>query len=55
MKLIWSPLALQRFEEIIDYIGADSPSNAERFANSILESVRNLNDFPKSGRIVEEI
>ncbi len=35
MNLIWSPLAIQKFEDILDYIAIDSQANAEKFAERV--------------------
>lgn len=55
MKLIWSPLALNRLEEIIDYISIDNQWNADKFAENIFEIVELLYEFPDAGRIVPEL
>jgi len=55
MKIIWSPLAHQRINEIADYIATDSLAAAEKWVNSIYDSVIRLKDFPKSGRLVPEV
>ena len=55
MKLIWSPLALNRLEEIIDYIALDSTVNADRFADIIFHKIELLIKFPETGRIVPEL
>ncbi len=55
MKLIWSPLALDRASEIIDYISLDSPSAAKRWLNTVFDKVEQLISSPEIGRIVPEI
>ena len=55
MKIIWSPLALQRLEEIMDYISIDSYVNAEKFTGSIIQKVELLFEFPNFGWIVPEL
>lgn len=55
MKLIWSPLALDRASEIVDYISLDNPSAAKRWVNTIFEKVEQLIPSPEMGRIVLEI
>ncbi len=55
MKLIWSPLAIDRISEIAKYIAQDNPVAAEKWANKIFGLVERLHDFPESGRIVPEI
>jgi toxin ParE1/3/4 len=55
MKIIWSPLALERAAEIAEYIAQDSISASETWINTIFEKVGQLKQFPKSGRTVPEI
>ncbi len=55
MKLIWSPLAVDRVTEIAQYIAQDSPIAAQKWIESIFKIVERLERFPKSGRIVPEI
>ncbi len=55
MKLIWSPLALDRASEIIDYISHDNPSAAKRWLNTVFDKVEQLISSPETGRIVPEI
>ena len=55
MKIIWSPLAIDRVTEIAEYIAQDSPNSAQKWAESTFKIVEPLEKFPKSGRIVPEI
>src|ERR1039457_2505202 len=55
MKIIWSPLAVDRALEIAEYIAQDNPSAAENWANAVFTNVEQLNKFPENGRIVPEI
>jgi addiction module RelE/StbE family toxin len=55
MKIIWSPLAVDRASEIAEYIAQDNPSAAENWVNAVFTNVEQLNKFPESGRIVPEI
>ena len=55
MKLIWSPLAIDRISEIAKYIAQDNPVAAEKWANKIFGLVERLHDFPESGCVVPEI
>lgn len=55
MKLIWSPLAIDRVAEISQYIAQDSLNAAEKWINSTFRIVERLEQFPESGRIVPEI
>ncbi|MBU2512368.1 type II toxin-antitoxin system RelE/ParE family toxin [bacterium] len=55
MKIIWSPLAQHKLNEIADYIAQDKPGAALNWAESVLDQVENLALFPNSGRPVPEL
>jgi addiction module RelE/StbE family toxin len=55
MKIIWSPLAVERMEEISDYIAYDKPLAANKWINNIFNKVKLLKNNPKMGRIVPEL
>jgi len=55
MKILWSPLALERISEIADYIAHDSPVAAEKWVHSIFDRVEQIKDFSKSDRAIPEI
>ncbi len=55
MKIIWSPLAVDRASEIADYIALDKPSAAENWINIVFSKVEQLKSSPEIGRIVPEI
>jgi len=55
MKIIWSPLAIDRASEIAEYIAQDKPSAAEKWINTIFSKVEQLRSSPEIGRIVPEI
>ena len=54
MKILWSPLAIDRASEIAGYIAQDNPDAAESWINTVFKKVEHLKEFPKSGRIVPE-
>ena len=54
MKVIWSPLALERVVEIAEFIAQDRPQAAADWVEAIFASVERLNRFPQSGRSVAE-
>lgn len=54
-KVIWSPSAVRDLRDLASYIAEFHPTAAERFAQSVFESVEYLADFPKSGRVVPEL
>ncbi len=55
MKIIWSPLAIDKASEIAEYIAQDKPSAAERWINTIFSKVEQLKSSPEIGRIIPEI
>lgn len=55
MKIIWSPLSIDRIVEIAEFIAEDKPGASVKWADSIFGSVERLIEFPESGRIVPEI
>lgn len=54
MKIIWSPLAVERVSEIALYIAEDNPAAAEKWIDEVFAKVEGLLDFPESGRILPE-
>jgi toxin ParE1/3/4 len=55
VKVVWSPLAVQRVLEIAEYIALDKPGAADRWADSTFEVVGRLESHPESGRVVPEM
>jgi len=55
MKLLWSPLALERATDIASYIALDKPAAAENWVLELFERVERLPKHPRSGRKVPEI
>jgi addiction module RelE/StbE family toxin len=55
MKIIWSPLAIDRASEIAKYIAQDKPAAAEKWINTVFSKVEQLKSSPEIGRIVPEI
>jgi toxin ParE1/3/4 len=54
MKIIWSPLAIDRVSEIAAYIAQENPAAAEKWVDLVFRKVKDLQSFPESGRIVPE-
>ena len=54
IDLIWSPQAIRDIESIRSYIAEDSELYAEFVVGRIINSMKRLREFPKSGRIVPE-
>ena len=55
MRIVWSPLAIDRSSEIADYIARDKPSAAKKWIDTIFSKVEQLKTSPEIGRIVPEI
>lgn len=55
MKVIWSPLAIERADEEARYIADDRPEAALRWLDGLFESTDRLARLPDSGRVVPEI
>lgn len=55
MRIVWSPLALERVEDIARYIAEDNPVAAAQWVEELFATVERLADFPRSGRMVPEI
>jgi plasmid stabilization system protein ParE len=48
MKIIWSPLGLDRVSEIAEYIARDIPMAAENLVENIIAKVGQLKNFPET-------
>jgi plasmid stabilization system protein ParE len=55
MKIIWSPLAIERASEIAEYIAQDKPAAAEKWINTVFSKVEQLKSSPEIDRVVSEI
>ena len=55
MKIIWSPLAIDRVTEIAEYIAFDNLLAAQNWIEQVFERVNILKSSPKMGRTVPEI
>lgn len=55
MRIIWSPLSVDRASEIADYIAQDKPSAAKKWIDTIFSKVEKLKSSPEIDRIVPEI
>ena len=54
VKIIWTELAIEDLKSIHEYISKDSKRYADRFVEKLIERVDQLENFPKSGRVVPE-
>jgi toxin ParE1/3/4 len=55
VKIVWSPLAVDRVTEIVAWISRDRPVAAANLVQELFSSVEQLVSFPESGRRVPEI
>ena len=55
MKIVWSPLAVERISEIVDYIAQDKPLAADKWIHTVFSKIEQLQSNPEIGRIVPEI
>lgn len=55
MKIVWSPLAVERASEIAEYIAQDNPTAAQNWVYDVFEKVKLLSFLPEMGRVVPEI
>lgn len=55
MKIIWSPLAIDRVTEIAEYIAFDNPVAAQNWVEKVFEKIKALESSPQLGRVVPEI
>jgi plasmid stabilization system protein ParE len=55
LKIKWSPRAASNLEEICNYIAKDSEYYSILFAKKIINIVKAIPQFPKSGRVVQNI
>ncbi len=54
-EVIWSPQSLEDLQSIFAFIARDSADRAALFIERVIESTDRLQEFPTSGRIIEEI
>ena len=54
MKVIWSPLAIDRIAEIASYIAEDNPNAAEKWIHKIFTRTGQLANFSQSGHNISE-
>ena len=54
VKLVWTEIAIEDLRSIHEYISKDSKLYADRFIEKIINRIDQLENFPKSGRVVPE-
>jgi toxin ParE1/3/4 len=55
LRIVWSPLAIERANDAAAYIARDKPEAARAWLAGVFEAVDRLEAFPRSGRMVPEI
>jgi plasmid stabilization system protein ParE len=55
MKVVWSPLAIERAYDAAAYIAQDKPDAALAWLDGLFHVVDRLERFPRSGRVVPEL
>lgn len=55
MKIIWSPLSVDRSAEIAEFIANDNLVASNKWVEELFVIVEQLKSFPRSGRIVPEL
>ncbi len=55
MKVVWSPLALDKLEAIAKFIAFDKPSAADKWVNDVFDHTDSLEFQPEIGRAVPEL
>lgn len=55
MKVIWSPLALEKLEATAKFIALDKPSAADKWVNDVFDRTDLLSSQPELGREVPEL
>ncbi|MEO8621977.1 MAG: type II toxin-antitoxin system RelE/ParE family toxin [bacterium] len=55
MRVVWSPLAVERLRAIAQEIAADRPAVAKRWVRAIFARVHQLRKYPQSGRIAPDL
>lgn len=55
MKIFWSPLAVERLENIFEFISEDNSSAANKLIERIFKKVETISKFPDRGRKVPEV
>ena len=55
MRVVWSPLAIERTAEAATYIAKDNPTAARRWVDVLFAAVETLGRLPERGRMVAEL
>jgi toxin ParE1/3/4 len=55
VRVVWSPLAVERAAEAATYIAQDSPAAARRWVDGLFGTAGTLSRLPERGRLVPEL
>ena len=55
MRVVWTPLAIDRAAEAARSIAQDRPQVARRWVDALFDAAALLRQFPKRGRVVPEV
>jgi plasmid stabilization system protein ParE len=55
LKVVWSPLALEKLEVTAKFIALDKPSAADKWVNDVFDRTDLLGSQPELGREVPEL
>ncbi len=55
MKVVWSPLALQKLGDTAEFISLDNPAAAEKWVNEVFDKAELLEGMPEMGRFIPEM
>lgn len=55
MKVVWSPLALQKLGDAAEFISLDNRVAAEKWVNDVFDKTALLGSMPEMGRLVPEM
>jgi toxin ParE1/3/4 len=55
LKVVWSPLALEKLEATAKFIALDKPSAADKWVNDVFDLTDLLSSQPELGREVPEL
>lgn len=54
-RIIWTVTALQKLDDIADYISLDNPNAAKKLVRNVFNSVDRLQHHPRTGKSVDEL
>jgi plasmid stabilization system protein ParE len=55
VKVIWSPLAIEKLGDAAAFIALDNPVAAEGWVNDVFDKAELLSAMPEMGRVVPEL